>query len=126
MFETKLGLPQELRVSNAALFAQIMPNEDLLPTISSADVMYVSNTFHCRNNDLFDASASSALVVNARSPQQETIATGMMECMKQCMQMMMRHETTHTLSQGQSNQGIPAKVHNLELVSCVGGFGVAE
>merc|ERR1711963_109600 len=40
-YETKLNLPQELRVSNAALFAQIMPNEGLLPTISSADVMYV-------------------------------------------------------------------------------------
>ena len=83
-YETKLNLPQELRVSNAALFAQIMPNEDLVPTISSADVMYVSNTFNCRNN-----TASSSIVVAPRAPQQDTVAAGMMDCMKQCMQMMM-------------------------------------
>ena len=71
-------------MSNPALFAQIMPNEDLSPTISSADVMWVSNTFHCRNN-----AASSAIVVAPRAPQQDTVATSMMDCMQQCMQMMM-------------------------------------
>ena len=72
-------------MSNPALFAQIMPNEDLSPTISSADVMCVSNTFHCRNN----AASSSAIVVAPRAPQQDAVAASMMDCMKQCMQMMM-------------------------------------